>query len=802
MEMTKAAPYFNLTPEDSPRIAQRLMEHLHRGGAHGYYWTYPDKVTHWHAVGNNGRIPQSERVYFGVNPTSTSRDRNQRARIEDIAAINCAYADFDAKDFGGDMALVKDHIYDLRPAPNVIVNSGGGYHCYWLFDEPFVIRTEIDRTRAIKLQADWVRYVGGDNGAKDLARVLRVPGTTNGKYDPPRPVVVEYADFVDLCNMAMIESKCAHLLSAVTPKIEAKSTMHERMVNGPSSATSTDEAGRIRQALAALRPSRADEYAEWLAVGMALREVSGGLALWHEWSKQSSKYDAEATDKKWQTLKPSRTGVGAIFNKLKEDSPDVWEQLKPRRSDMIVTDTKINPDEVEQFVGMTSQANGNSNAVVIDDPRTLTTDTQNSTRFARQHRGRACYVDQWGWVAYDGARWQIDKTHAATRLAKATAKSIYAEAAEAQGDKAMDALAAWAKASHSHGKLTAMLALARSELPARVEDFDKDPYLFNVQNGIVDLRTGHLQAHSPEKKLMRIAQVKYDPAAQCPTWLAFLNRIMAGDAEMIAFIQRAIGCTLSGVTEKAFFFLYGPDGNNGKSTLTETISELLGDYSGRLNVDTLLSQKRDAGGYDDIAGTIGKRMITTSELDERRMSEKLIKDITGNDTIKAKFMGQSMFEFRPAFKLWMFGNHKPTIKDSGNSMWERLKVIPFLVSIPEGERDTSLPDRLRGEFSGILNWAIAGCMAWQRDGLRPPAKVKEATASYRAEQDTLTAFIDECCVQGIGNRVAARNLYDAYLRETNDHITSIEFGKRLKRQGFVQGRMPDGSKAWMGLMLN
>jgi putative DNA primase/helicase len=430
------------------------------------------------------------------------------------------------------------------------------------------------------------------------------------------------------------------------------------------------------------------------------------------------------------------------------------------------------------------------------------TDTMNATRFARQHGEGLRYVSGWGWMVYDSTRWQRDETGAAMRRAKRTARSIYTEAGNTDDAEQAKRLAAWATASLSRNRLDAMQALAQSELPARTDAFDKDPMLLNVTNGTLSLQTLELRPHRAGDQITHIAGAPYDPAARCPLWLKFLDRIMDHDQDMIAFLQRMAGYSLTGnTTEHAFFFLYGT-GRNGKSTFTETLSAALGDYAGRVRSDTLLT-KRDSAIPNDLASLSGARMVIASELPEgRRLDEPLIKDLTGGDTVKVRFLHREYFEFRPQAKILIFGNHRPTVKGTDEGMWSRVRLVPFTVTIPEAERNPKLAVELRGELAGIMAWAVAGCKAWQAGGLKPPAKVKAATAAYRGDQDTLAQFLTEVCVMEPQAKIKSSVLYDMYKAwAAQDAMTQNEFGRRLSERGIERDRATGGHRLWKGIRL-
>jgi putative DNA primase/helicase len=413
-------------------------------------------------------------------------------------------------------------------------------------------------------------------------------------------------------------------------------------------------------------------------------------------------------------------------------------------------------------------------------------DIGNGERLACRHGARLRHVKEWGWLVWNNFYWEQDRGNVAM-LAKETARSIFAEAAAAEDDTIAKALANHAKATASRSRREAMVDACASEpgIPAAPKDFDRDPWLLNVQNGVLNLRTGELQPHDPQALLTKMAGTEYHPEATCPTWEAFLQRIFKGDKEVITFIQRAVGYSLTGnIGEQCLFFLHGT-GKNGKSTFTGTLQALAGDYSSKTLTDTLMVKYYDGGINNDLARLAGARAVIAAELEEgKRLNESLVKDLTGGDTITARYLHREYFEFMPAFKLWMYGNHKPIIRGTDEGIWRRIKLIPFTVTIPEPERDPDLPEKLKAELPGILAWAVAGCKAWQREGLQTPSEVNAATIAYRAEQDTLAAFLSECCIIGTGYKVTSGELFDVY-QKWGGELNRRRFSSAMAERGFV-----------------
>lgn len=423
------------------------------------------------------------------------------------------------------------------------------------------------------------------------------------------------------------------------------------------------------------------------------------------------------------------------------------------------------------------------------------TDLGNAGRFVQQHGSKLRYVpERKTWLVWDRTRWRIDDTNELARLARKTVRAMYREASEIEGQTARTNLAKWALTSESKARIDAMVALATSEegIPVLLDSLDQHTYLLNCRNGTIDLRTGQLLHHQRDHLLTQRLEMEYNPAADCPQWLRFLARIFADDGEMICFVQRAMGYTLTGSTQQqCLFFAYGT-GRNGKSTFFEVFMRLLGEYAQKAPT-SLIMQKHNDGIPNDVARLAGARLVVTAEVEEgRRLSESLVKDLTGGDTISARFLHQEWFDFTPTHKLWIYGNHKPEIRGTDPGIWRRIRVLPFDVQIPADEVDPQLKNKLLAELPGILAWAVRGCLDWQQHGLNEPAAVRAATQAYRTEMDTLAAFMSDCCVVRPGIVVKAGELYKAYTTWCEDNgerpISQRRLGQKLDERGFERRR--------------
>lgn len=434
------------------------------------------------------------------------------------------------------------------------------------------------------------------------------------------------------------------------------------------------------------------------------------------------------------------------------------------------------------------------------------TDLGNARRLVRLHGSdlRFCHVWQ-KWLVWDGTRFRIDDTGETERRAKHTVRAIYNEAAQGADSKECKAIASHAMRSESHQRIQAMLALAKSEpgIPVRPEDLDRNPFLLNVLNGTLDLRTGDLFAHRHGDLITKVAPVAYDPEASCPTWDTFLSAVMKEQPGLINFLRRAIGYSLTGDTsERKLFILHGT-GGNGKTTMSETCRTLLGDYAMRTPTETLLAKRGDTI-PNDVARLKGVRFVTASETEEgRRLAESLVKDLTGGDTISARFMRSEWFEFRPECKLWLSTNHKPSVRGTDKGIWDRLRLIPFERRFTEKEQDKNLLAKLKLELPGILAWAVSGCLEWQKKGLDVPVEITEATNEYQSEMDVLGAFIEDCCERGAGREAQATALYNAYKAWCEAAgekivITQRAFGLSLRERGFDKSTNNMGV-VWLGI---
>lgn len=452
------------------------------------------------------------------------------------------------------------------------------------------------------------------------------------------------------------------------------------------------------------------------------------------------------------------------------------------------------------------------------DMKYADTEAGNRDRFVGSNKDKCLYIpDLKCWVIWDGMRWKPTGIAPIMKLADETAKSIFIEAKECSNAEGMRRLSSWAVRSQSEQKLRVMVNMASSwpELTAKLSEFDNNPDLLNCLNGVVHLPTGELIGHHPSQKLMKLAPVEYKPYAKCPNFDGFIRQIFMNDAELLSWIQMALGYQLTGhVSEQVFFSAYGT-GANGKSTLYETIISALGDYAGTMQFETLLAGDKSNTRVLEAVGKLrGKRMIIASEVDSsRRLSEALVKQLTGGDTLTGTNLYSGTFEFSPTHKINLLANHMPYTKDASYGMERRIKIVPFQRKFSAEERDITLPSKLQSEKEGALAWLIRGSKRWYsavegnngNPALGSCHAVDEATQNYITDNDTFGAFLTACTDKDVNAMANASDLYTAYQdwsRENGEQYqmgTAI-FSSRLQERGYAKKRTSRGN-FYEGLIL-
>ncbi len=444
------------------------------------------------------------------------------------------------------------------------------------------------------------------------------------------------------------------------------------------------------------------------------------------------------------------------------------------------------PDEYYSHV-----EDDNPGAALGDNQQSFS-DDELALAFSDRHDGQALFVSAWNdWLIWDCCRWRADDTLLHYDLVRKICRTA-ASTSRLPGEK---------KRLRSAQTIAAVERIAKTDpRHARSPDaFDADPWALNTPGGVVNLQTGRRRAHRTDDMHTKVTGAT--PGGDCPRWLHFLNEITRGDSDLIGYLQRWAGYSLTGIIrEEAFLFLCGP-GGNGKSVLLNTLAKVMGDYAKTASSD-VFTVTRNEQHPTHVANLRGARMVLVSEVEEGKpWAESRIKSLTGGDKISARVMRGDLFEFAPQFKLWIAGNHRPALKNPDDAMKRRLHMVP-LTYVPT-KPDLRLAEALAAELPGILGWAIEGCLDWQRDGLGMPTVVRDASAEYFAEQDAIATWMGERCEKVEHMTVASSALFRDFQAFTkargDDPRGQTWFSEGLQRH-FAKKR-GGGGMVFVGLRL-
>jgi putative DNA primase/helicase len=462
---------------------------------------------------------------------------------------------------------------------------------------------------------------------------------------------------------------------------------------------------------------------------------------------------------------------------------------------------------------------GNDAFANSDEPDVHLTDLGNARRVVARHGHELRFCHPWkSWLTWDGRRWADDTTAEIVRRVNETQGILYqcvASQIQHLGDVGDDderkkelarltRLLKHALAWEDARAIDRCLKLATSEprIPILPAQLDADPLVLNVLNGTIDLRTGRLREHRRDDLLTKLAPVEYDTNATCPRWLRFLERIMDRNGELISYLQRVVGYCLSGDVSEQCLWLFHGGGANGKSTFLGAILSMLGDYAMQA-VSELLVQKHNESHPTERADLFGKRFVCTIETEQgKRMAEALMKQLTGGDKVRARKMKKDFFEFEMTAKLVMAANHKPEIRGTDYAVWRRIKLVPFIVTISDEDKDKELLRKLKAELPGILRWAVEGCLAWQRHGLGEPDEIRQATARYQADQDVIATFLATQCILHSTAKVQTSRLFSTYQEWSGDKTTTQKaFTEVMAGKGYPSVAGTGNRKFYQGVGL-
>ena len=464
-----------------------------------------------------------------------------------------------------------------------------------------------------------------------------------------------------------------------------------------------------------------------------------------------------------------------------------------------------------------SAANDNEVQSVDETMHGASGDIANGRIFAKLNRGKLLFAHETNeTLRFDDSQgWTRAAPGESERAGKEVISALRSAAAEkyktAPDDPKTKRLMAHIERSSTAQKIAAMISMAKSEpgMTIQLHQLDADPFMLGVENGVLDLREGVLLAASPDLLVTKRCAVTYDPTETAPTWEAFIARITGGKTSLARFLQRLAGYILTGdVGEQCFAFLYGL-GRNGKTTYAEALRWLLGDYAVILPTSTLMMARRDPGAASpDLMLLKGARLALANETEESaRLAESVVKGLTGGDSITARDPYGKFATWNPTHKLMLVGNHRPVIAGGDWGIWRRVRLIHFTETIADHECDPQLPDKIKAEGSGLLNWCLDGYRAWRREGLNPPLEVRGAGDEYRKDMDIVGQWLDEHTEDSPGALTATADFYRAYVswaRSSGWHpMTRQSFGRRLTERGIhIRKGGANSTKCAVGIKLN
>jgi len=452
----------------------------------------------------------------------------------------------------------------------------------------------------------------------------------------------------------------------------------------------------------------------------------------------------------------------------------------------------------------------------------------NAARFLERYQHAVRYCEPMAkWYVWTGQHWDSDDQSGVMNLGQQVAAQLHGLIDDeslniappyplekwelAERKRKRDKLKSWVSRSERTAGIKEMVEFAswQKQIQVHPDELDKDDFLINTPSGVVDIRTLEVRNHDPSLHQTFTTPVPYNPDSKCPRWVEFVRWAMGGDEELVAFLQRAGGYSLTGsAREQVFFFCYGM-GGNGKSTFLDALLELAGGYGRACSFDLFLSgPQQQSGPTPELLQLKGARMTYASEPEEgRALKEALIKRVTGGERMVARGLWSAPIEFYPKFSLWISANHKPQIKGTDEGIWRRPLLIPWDQSLTDEEKDPTLPAKLKDEYEGILAWFIQGAHEWYTKGLQIPERVRAATQEYRNDMDVLAGFIGQCCVtnpNGLKYITSSQDLYDAYRKWCEDAREKIlsrkAFGQRLRQRGF-ESKKRSGRMHFLGIGL-
>lgn len=425
-------------------------------------------------------------------------------------------------------------------------------------------------------------------------------------------------------------------------------------------------------------------------------------------------------------------------------------------------------------------------------------------------------VNSGKWYVWNGVNWELDNSFKVENLYRTVLRrfqnaipNINISDDEIATKKQQEKAKSFVLRNETDGKIKSVLNQAKTFKGINFMESDKDDYLFNTPNGTINLRDLSQKKHDRKDLITQCSNYSFNRENdKCPNWIAFLNRIFCGDQELINYVQKAVGYSLTGdMSEQCLFMLWG-GGANGKSTFVKALEDIMGSYAATIKGETLMEKNGQDGARGDLARLTNKRVVIASELQEGQVfNEPLLKVLSAGETLPVRFMYQEEFMLKPKFKLWIMTNKKPKVKGNDHGIWRRWRMIPFKYKFTEKEKDPNFyEEKLKPELEGILLWAITGYQMWKGQGFEAPKEVMEAVEDYKMDMDQVARFIEDCCKVGEGYECTGSAMYDEYINwciaeGENYKMTNHKLARDLKEKGFVNKRDMNGKK-WIGIGVN
>lgn len=718
--------------------------------------------------------------------------RRERGGEADVVALPGLWMDIDIADGKHKKRELPPTVEDAREMlrglpqqPSVIVRSGGGIHAWWLLEEPWLLTDRSSRLQAKAISLGFQKHllaIGNARGwdldlTADLARCLRSPGTLNGKYDPPRRVV--RIDAVE--RMPCVRYTPKDFESYADPTRTSERSVARPRPNCPSRGSSW--VGRAGELLGGIQKTLDDEHGGGVVIEVCPaclgRESPGTIA---EGTAHLCRLSGVLRCKR-ASCEASESHGGLAF--------EVWTKRYTPASTM-----------AELRVLRAKDAHA----------RPALSDDGNALRLARRHGADLRWSDGLGWFEWDGRRYRAisssrsGQSDGAIDLAREAVRAIRTEADDPQlTDSEREAIRSHAHASQSEKRLRSMVALARCELGTRSEEFDRDPWLLNVENGTLDLKRGELRPHDRGDLLTKLAPVAYDPDARSDDLERFVAHLTGGAADFRAYLERLIGYTVAGEKSEDLIALLLGRGGTGKSTLLEALASMLGEYAAVIPFDALRARESASAPRPELAATRGARLVTASEVREgMEIDAALLKSLSGGDTLNVRGLFRDPMTFRPTFTLWLAANHPPALNRMDSGARRRLAVLPFDREVPSGTLDLELRLRLRHPTArrALLAMAVRGCLAWKQAGQVGCCRaVDDAKLRYWEGDmaETLLKFVDEICVRAPDawtTTAAVRSALEGFAKERQARLPADrQLAECLRLRGFEKADR-GGARGW------